>query len=586
MSIKNKAVTIPKKKSGSTNVNRIFFITVSFLLVSITTGIYFNSLNNNFTNWDDEAYITSNPDIRTLHGDSVNVTLKQIFTSYVVGNYHPVTMLTYSLEYAAFKLSPKPYHVTNLILHLLNSLLVLYFIWLLTKQKWTAFITALLFAVHPMHVESVSWISERKDLLYTFFSLATLCYYLKYLQNQKLKWLYYSVSFFLFLLAVLSKAMAVSIPLIFVLVDYFMGKKITWKAILDKIPFFLLSVTFGIIAIAAQKSLHAIHLTSYNFFERILFSSYGILMYLWKLFLPYNLSCYYNYPGKQNGMFPIIFYLAPFIVIGLSWIIYMSTRKGKDILFGSAFFLITIALVLQILPVGGALIAERYTYIPYIGIFFILARWINKLVDNKSVALQPYKIPLLAAITTILFIYAFLTYQRSKVWAGSVELWSDAIKKCDNDQLSFNLRGLAYYHSKQYDKAIDDFAMSIHLNNTKANIYNDRGMCYLEMKKYKEALIDFNSAIKYDTTNADSYYNRGSVYNDMNMFENAIESYNQAIKINPDHTKAYYNRAGAYFLTKRYQQALEDALQAKKLGYDVRDDFINAITAGMNQVIR
>jgi tetratricopeptide (TPR) repeat protein len=487
------------------------------------------------------------------------------------------------MEYDAFELNPKPYHVTNLILHLLNSLLVLYFIWLLTKQKWTAFITALLFAVHPMHVESVSWISERKDLLYTFFSLATLCYYLKYLQNQKLKWLYYSVSFFLFLLAVLSKAMAVSVPLVFILLDYFSGKRFTLKAILDKIPFFIISIVCGLIALEAQKSSHAIHFSSFNFFERILFSCYGILMYLWKLLLPYNLSCYYNYPLKQNGMFPVVFYLAPFILIGLSWIIYKSMRNSKDVVFGFAFFLITIALVLQIIPVGGIIIADRYTYIPYIGIFFILARFINNLTDNKIVVLRKYKIPFILMFSVIIFSYCYAAFQRTQVWADSISLWTDAINKYDKYPLPYSLRGTAYYKRGQHENAISDFSNAISLNQGQANVYFQRGLCYLEIKKYNEAIRDFSSAIGIKPAYADAYYNRGVVYNDTGLFDEAIIDYSSAIKYNPGHSKAYYNRAGAYYMSHKYQLAYDDVLIAQKLGFEIMPGFIEAIKAALNQ---
>jgi predicted PurR-regulated permease PerM len=162
-----KQITPPQPKSqlkvgAKPTLSARFFLITAFILIIIITAIYYKSLNNQLTNLDDDFYITNNAGITTLN-------IKSIFSSYVQGNYHPLTMLSYCLEYKYAQLNPKIYHTTNLVLHLLNTLLVFIFIWLLSKQQWVAFITALLFGIHPMHVESVAWVSERKDVLYSFF---------------------------------------------------------------------------------------------------------------------------------------------------------------------------------------------------------------------------------------------------------------------------------------------------------------------------------------------------------------------------------------------------------------------------------
>ena len=550
-------------------------------LFIIPLFIYFKSLNNEFTEWDDDKYITQNLDIRTLHGDSINYTLKKIFTSYVLGNYHPVTMLSYSIEYAKHKLNPKPYHITNLIIHILNTLLVFYFIWLLTKQRWTAFITALLFSIHPMHVESVAWVAERKDVLYTFFSLISLCCYIHYHNSQNKKQLYYLIALLTFIIAVLSKAMAVCVPLLFMLIDYFEGRKITSKSILEKLPFLLISIVFGIIAILAQKSSNSIEdISNYNFFDRILFSSYGILMYLWKLFIPSNLSCFYNYPIKQNGFYPSIFYIAPFVIAVLFFSVYKFFKTEKDIIFGLGFFMFSIVLVLQILPVGAAVIADRYTYIPYIGIFFIIARFMNNCIENKIVPLQSYRIFIIIAFLITTLIYSYGTFQRTKVWENTITLFTDAIKKYDKAPGSYNARGGAYFHTGQYERAIADYSRYIFLKNDNAIVYYNRGLAYLQLKKYAEAIADFTTAIKYNPHYADAFFNRGVVYNDMGNFKESITNNKFAIQFNPSYSKAYYNRAGAHFMLHQYNLALIDALKAKQLGFYVDPKFIEAIQTG------
>jgi len=513
-------------------------------LILITTSIYFKSLNNQLTTWDDKNYVTENKDIRSLHGDSISYTIKKTFSSYVMGNYHPLTMLSYCMEYAKYQLKPKPYHVTNLIIHLLNTLLVFAFIWLLTQQQWVAFITALLFAIHPMHVESVAWVAERKDVLYSFFYLSALCTYLIYLKKEKTKWIWYVYIFLLFFLGLLSKAMTVTLPIILFAIDYFLGRKFTVKVILEKSPFLLLSFIFGYIAIEAQKSANAIaDISNYNFFDRLLFTCYGLITYLWKIVAPVNLSCFYDYPVKLNGMYPLIFYIAPVIVLLLALLIYKSIRSGKDVLFGAGFFFITIVLVLQLLPVGGAIIADRYTYLPYIGIFFILARWINNLLENQSQKAKSLKVPVITGVLLFSAFCCYLTVQRCKIWNNSLVLWNDVIEKSDASPKAYNGRGDAYNIEKQYDKAIADFNRAIQLKYDYAEALYNRGLAYYYKGKYDEAIKDYTSAIQY----------------------------------NPTLAVAYFNRAGTYFTIHKFQPALEDALKAKQYGYEVDPLFIEVL---------
>lgn len=557
-------------------------------LILITAVIYMKSLSNQFiTTWDDHGYVSENPDIKTLHGDSIGYTLKNTFSSYVLGNYHPITMLTYCIEYSKYGLNPKPYHVTNLIIHILNGLLVFYFIWLLTGQQWVAFITALLFAIHPMHVESVSWVSERKDVLYTFFSLATLCTYLFFLKNEKRKQLFYVLTLVLFLLALLSKAMAVSIALVFFAVDYFLDRKINLKVILEKIPFIVLSLIFGIVAIGAQRSASALDgIVNYTFGDRILFSCYSLMTYLWKLFVPINLSCFYNYPEKGASGFPAVFYVTPIVMLLLAFIVYRSMRYGKDVMFGFIFFIVTIALVLQLLPVGDAIMADRSTYIPYIGLFFIIARFINNIIENKYKKLTSLKTPVIIALAVFCIICCYLTAQRSMVWYDSISLWSDAIKKYDKAPKSFNNRGLTYYEQKEYDKALADYNRTIQLRDDYPDAHYNRGVVYFTFKRYDEALEDYTIAIRQAPTFAKAYNNRGNIYHLKGQYKEAIEDYNKALEHSPTFGKVYCDRAGTYYTTGNYKAAMEDVQKALQYNYAVDPRFIQALETIMQSQVK
>ena len=223
------------------------------LIAIVITGIAFcPSLINGWTNWDDEVYVLNNENIREFSWSQI----KYWFTEYHHGNYHPLTMISYMVEYSIAELDPIIYHLTNYLLHLLNTGLVFFFIFKLIARKDVALITAILFGVHPMHVESVAWISERKDLLYTAFYLGSILVYLSYKQSPD--WKKYNIILLLFLGSLLSKSAAVVLPVVLLLIDYFQERKLTKRLLLEKIPLFVLSIVFGILAIKSQNATEAI----------------------------------------------------------------------------------------------------------------------------------------------------------------------------------------------------------------------------------------------------------------------------------------------------------------------------------------
>lgn len=332
----------------------------AILLISFIS--YLPVLHNNFINWDDPEYIKNNPLVTAFD-------LKGIFSTFILGNYHPFTILVYSLEYHLFGLNPAGYHAVNLLFHLGNIILVFYAVFLLSDKMTTALIASLLFGIHPLHVESIAWAAELKDVLYCMFFLSSYIFYLKYINGSQRRYYWYAILFFL--ASLLSKAMAVSLPLVFLLTDYFKGRKIDKKNLLEKAPFFLLSIIFGLIAIKAQKSFGYTELeTVLTFPQRMVFAVYSFVNYLVKLVLPLDLSVFYAYPENESGIFiPGYFFL--YVLSFMAVVIYLAytQRFTRKVIFGLGFFTLTILMVLQLLPVGKAMMAERYSYIPSIGIF-------------------------------------------------------------------------------------------------------------------------------------------------------------------------------------------------------------------------
>jgi len=528
------------------------------IALAATAIIYIQNVFHSFAlNWDDGGYIVVNEVIHTITWENI----KTIFSTFDKGNYHPLTTLMYAFEYYLVGENAMLYHINNIIIHLVNVYLVFLLILKLSKNNITAFIVSIFFGIHPMHVESVAWISERKDVMYTmFFLLSALCYHrFTYIKNPVLK--HYVLSVVYFFLALMSKSAAVVLPVILLLIDFYLKRRLTFKVITDKLPFFLLSFLFGILAILSQDSAGAIQdLTPmFTIPERLMLASYALLGYIIKLFAPFNLTAMYPYPDRVGSNLPMLFYIAPFIVLLFSVLIIIYRKKFPFVVFGSLFFLISIALVIQLLPVGGALMAERYTYVPYIGLFFIIATiYTNIKISTVSTIIKLkniYKYFLIA----LGIMWAFLAWERIKVWENGEVLFTDVIKKYPHLPFAYNNRGYLYYRfKKDYDKALADFNKCIQLDSTFDKAFSNKAVLLYNTDRLEEALINFDKCLNIKPDNTDALIGRANTLSSLKQFEKAIPDYNNYIKLKPDDEKAYLWRATAYFNVKKLDEALKD----------------------------
>jgi len=351
-------------------INEKLLIAFCVCAVVIITAIAFiPSLSNGFVDWDDPHYVTGNDAIRDLSLRN----LGKIFTSSFIGCYCPLAISSYAVEYHFAGLNPFVYHLDNYLMHLMATALVFCFIYLLSRKTDIAFLSALLFGIHPLHVESVAWVAERKDLLCAIFYLLALITYLVYLKKKKAQ--YYYLVFLCMMLSLFSKPMAVTLPLIFMLLDYFNDRKIDKRSVLEKIPFFAVALIFGIGNLYFQAKFGATGLTEGLSF-RVYFFLKAIVFYLGKIFAPLNLSAMYPYYHVTPERFSEVKYYI-MILLFLFAVVFLSRKYSKKVIFGSAFFIITILPVLKIVPAGEVFVADRYMYLPSIGIFFILAVFVD-----------------------------------------------------------------------------------------------------------------------------------------------------------------------------------------------------------------
>ncbi len=545
---------LDKKDPSSSKVNTLIPV---FIIVLITFIAFLPSLRNGFILWDDPEYTFENPLFK-------NFSISKIFSfsTFYMGNYHPLTILWLHWEILLFPkgdpglyngLNPFWFHLNNLLLHVLNTALVFYVIYeLLGKKGWKiAGITALLFGIHPMHVESVAWVSEIKDVLYGAFFLGAMLIYIRYIKSKKRILLV--LAFILFILSNLAKAQAVTLPVIFLLIDYYRGRKFTRSAIFEKVPFFAGSLLFGILAIKAQAAQSAINETYYSSFSSIFYGCYGFLIYIYKFFLPIHLSGAHPYPTSPTQPLPSYFYLMPVIVIAFVFAIYKTIKFSKGYLFGFLFYLFSISVMLKLVPVGDTIIAERYSYIPYIGFFFIFGLVYSKISETNK--LTNFANISVIGVFLVLFV---LTWQRTRIWKDSFTFWGDVGEKYPTYWRGYTCLGQEYAKIGNFDKALENYTLACEKDKwAPPTPYMLRGAIYVDkVKNYDLAIADFKKVLafpnKNDPTQLDGRQNLALAYNKKGEYAKAVPVLDEAIQIAPEHPTSYYFKGISYTGLKNY----------------------------------
>ncbi|MDD5570664.1 MAG: tetratricopeptide repeat protein [Bacteroidales bacterium] len=550
---------VQSQKSKATDKNEKLKKTIYFILsaiVLLTIIVFSNSLKNNFiSNWDDDVYILNNTDIKDIN----LVKFGRILHTYYNSNYHPLVTLYYAFEYNVFGMNSVPFHLSNLLFHLMNVCLVFYFIFLLTKKTDVAAIVSVLFAIHPMHVESVSWIAERKDVLYAFFFLGSMIYYLKYIENSS-KYKPLVISIILFLLSCFSKSMAVTLPLVLILIDYYLSRQFSKKLILEKIPFFIIAIIFGAVAFDSQSQFGSTNMAPvFPAFERIFLLSYSTMYYIVMLVFPVNLSAVHYYPINPGEALPVYCYLSLLAIVLIVLGVYMANKLKKEMIFGFLFFIITISLVIQLVPIGRAIVSERYSYVTYLGLFFIIGMFYNGVAEKYfSTGINKLKPFLQFAFVIYVLIFSYSSYSRNRVWKDGVTLFTDVIEKNPNISHPYLARAGARMNINDSEGALADYASAIKLNPGNAEAYNNRAVIENTRRQYDAAIADCKEAIRVKPDYPDAYNNYGVALANKRRYKEAIELYNKALKLNPTFFIAFDNRGFAKNLLKDFKGALTD----------------------------
>lgn len=531
--------------------NQHFALAIAIL---VTLLVYFKFFYFSHISWDDPEMVFRNKDVRSFN-------IGALITGHYVGNYIPVTMLFHALGWLLFENNDGGHHFINIFFHLLNGILVFMFVKRLFKNEAAANVTAIVFLLHPLQLESVGWISELKNLVSTTFYLSSCIAYLNFSESRKLS--HYFLTALLFILGCLSKSSVVILPLCFICFDVIEKQSLNIRAVLNKIPLLVISVVFGIINIKTQTADQFINYShAFPYHERFGYAGYALLKYAGMFVLPYNLSVLYPYPPEKNLTFILGFAFILFIGVLLFFLI-----KKKNLTLAALIILclINLSLVLQFVPFGEVLYADRYMYVPVLFFSLIPVTLVSKLKFNLSYPAY-----------ALLIIFGVLTFFRMNVWKSSVSLYTDILKKFPNSFVALNSLGAELMFQNEDQKALEYLNKALRVSPQNYKGYYNRGLLYLKngqgkaalksfnqslaiydynkayvgrasayylLKDIPKAMNDANHVLQKDSKNSKAHFVLGNCYDDLNRLDDAITEYNKCIELNNEDPDFYFKRA-------------------------------------------
>jgi tetratricopeptide (TPR) repeat protein len=519
---------------------------ICFFLIFATLAVFWQVQHFDFVNYDDNDYVTDNHHIQN------GLTLKGVIWSFTTthsGNWHPLTWLSHMIDYRIYGMRPGGHHLTNLFFHIANTLLLFFVFRKMTGELWQSSFVAALFALHPIHVESVAWISERKDVLSTFFFLLTIwCYFswTKYSGNS-----YYLMALLFFILGLLAKPMLVTLPFVLLLLDAWPlcrmslphpyehdlddNKFQIFRFIWEKVPFFILAAASCIITFLAEKKGGAVKsLDLYPIKVRIANALLSYLKYLIKLFVPHNMAVLYEHPGvlpwwKITG--------ALLILVSISFLAIRAIKQRPYFAVGWFWFLGTLIPVIGLVQVGSQAMADRYTYIPFIGLFIIIAWGAPGLIYRL-----PHKNKWVAVIATLfLAILTVTTWKQVQYWKNSITLFEHTLKVLPQSYLPHNNLGNALDKAGRTDEAIKHYREALRIKPDYAKAHNNLANALEKIGRTDEAIKHYSEALQIKPNLEQAHYNLANALEKIGRTDEAIKHYSEALQIKPHFEQAHNN---------------------------------------------
>ena len=576
------------KSQSFMSKNRV--LTIYIFLGLATLLAFWRVTRCDFISFDDPQYVTEN--IHVQHGIAMEG-IRWAFTTDHAGNWHPLTWVSLMLDVQLFGVNPRGHHLINLLFHIANTLLLFYVFNRMTKAPWKSAFVAALFALHPLHVESVAWVSERKDVLSTFFWMLTMGAYISYAAHPRFRT--YLPVFALFALGLTAKPMLVTLPFVLLLLDYWPLQRIEQKPateevytevskragsrkgtsffslptahrslltpvrllLLEKMPLITLAAISSVITFVVQQreSLVVSH-EALPPGDRIANAFISYVTYIGKAIWPSNLAFYYPYQWWASWQ--VLGALLFFITV--TSIVIWLTKRWRYLTVGWLWYVVTLVPVIGLVQVGSQVRADRYTYIPLIGVCVMAAWGIPELLKERR-----YRKEVLIALSTITLSCFFIaTWIQVGYWQNSLILFDHTLKVTDKNYIAFKHRGDAYATLGNLKNAIADFDRAIAINPQYGLAYMGRAAAKQELGNNEEAISDYDRAVVIMPKFATAYYYRGNAYAAIGKYTQAIEDYDRSIRLEPS-GQAYGDRGYAYAAIGKYKQAIEDYDKAIQL---------------------
>jgi protein O-mannosyl-transferase len=523
------------------------------LLIAIV-GVYWQSTGHEFIIYDDHVYVTDNVHVST--GLSSRNVL-WAFTTIEASNWHPLTWLSHMLDCQIFGLNPKGHHLTNILFHAANTLLLWYLLFYVTQNFWQSILVAGLFALHPLHVESVAWIAERKDLLSAFFMFATLTFYSRYAKECR-PWPYIT-ALLLYGLGLMSKPMLVTLPFVMMLWDFWPLGRLRFRTpsdvvqgspfvtprrlISEKVPFFVLSLLSSIVTYYAQShggSVAGAHAVPFAFrFVNALVSYTG---YILKMIWPFNLAVIYPLPPTLTLVQAAV---SGLILVGITLVVCNRTRVNPFLLTGWFWYLGTLVPVIGFVQVGRQAMADRYTYIPLIGLFIIISWGLSALTHRLH-----YRRLIATAVGLLMLAGATAcTWKQVGYWKNDITLFTHAIQVVRDNHIAHMNLGLAFFERGNIEEAIKHYYEALALGPKSDDLCYYLGLAFGMQGNLDESIAYFTKAVTINPKFADAHYNLGVALAKQRRFEEGIRHFKEALRLDPGLLEA--------------RKALETAMRSK-----------------------
>ena len=548
------------KNNDKTTYNFLFNrrqeIIICIFLIVASLVVYWQITNHEFINYDDGIYVTENPHVQS------GLTFKSIkwaFTTGRAANWHPVTWLSHMLDIELYGLNPMGHHWMNLQIHIINSILLFIVLKMMTGAVWKSAFVAALFALHPLHVESVAWISERKDVLSTFFWILSMWAYVRYVRQPDKKRYFLLILFFI--LGLMAKPMLVTLPFVLLLLDFWplsrfqsstkgrndFSCKIIAGLVWEKFPLFAFSAASCIVTFFVQKNSGAVvPVEIFPLILRIANTFISYVSYLEKTLYPQNLTLLYPYP---NILLLGRAILSGLLLLCISAVIFMARKRCSYLVTGWLWYIGTLVPVIGLVQVGAQSMADRYTYIPIVGIFIILtwgiadisARW-----PHRKILLLLFSVAALVSIS-------ICTWFQTHYWQNSKTIFTHTVNVTNNNSIAHYGLGMAYDQQGKLNKAVSHYNKALKINPNYAQAHHNLGTVLIRQDNMKAAIYHFNRALQLNPNYSKAHYNLAKVYMKLNKIESAIHYFQEALNIDSDMEIALFNLSWIYATNNKEQ---------------------------------